>query len=721
MALPHHITRDETPVKFRWKMQILLLGIALAPLTLIAGLYHLSTHELGNQLAANSQQLLTEKAADFLQRLVIDYGRILNRDQKQLELTLRNQARDVERRLSEQPPPAHPVFFDGDANQGADFSKQMVLSDRHFKVNPDGRRSPMSVNLDNQIFSLAAGTERQGVADDLKRLASMSETYQFFYNQNPRFLLWTYTGLESGLFSSFPGVTGIPADFDHRKRNWYQSARQQDALVWVPPYVDVFTRSVLLTLAMPVRRPDGRIAGVVGVDVAMEAMFKELQLPPSWAGQAKTFIVTEGESSDGQPMLKILARKSYRNLQQPWQIPLKLDTLEAGDPAALATMIEDAATGKSGVRRMNYQGRPSLWAHGVLGPGKAFPVIIVSEDFIIAQAAETRTNVLAMTTRVLHLVAVLLFGVVAIVTLLAFLSSRAVTRPVTQISAAAIKLAAGDYQSQVQVKTGDELQDLGTIFNEIGPKLEEREQMQQSLALAREVQQHLLPLESPQLAGFEIFGNSSYCEETGGDYYDFLDATDLGPGKLGVAVGDVSGHGIGAALLMASARGVLHARAGQQPDDLVALFNSLNLHLTRFSATDQFMTLFYGVLDAADRSFRWASGGHGPCFRLHGASGRIEELPTTGIPLGIIEATSYSQAGPITIAEDDIILIGTDGIWEARNHEGEMYGIERLRATLSSARQQPAEAIHTAIMASVSSFSAESPQEDDITLVVIKG
>ncbi len=99
-------------MKFRWKMQVLLLVIALVPLTIIAGLYHLSTQDLGNQLAANSQEMLSEKAANFLQRLVIDYGRILSLDKKYLELTLKSQAREVERRLAASPPPPRPMFID---------------------------------------------------------------------------------------------------------------------------------------------------------------------------------------------------------------------------------------------------------------------------------------------------------------------------------------------------------------------------------------------------------------------------------------------------------------------------------------------------------------------------------------------------------------------------------------------------------------------------------
>ena len=303
---------DEAPVKFRWKMQILLLGIALIPLTLIAGLYHLSTLDLGNQLAANSQEMLTEKAANFLQRLVIDYGRILSLDKKYLELTLQSQAREVERRLAASPPPPHPLFIDGVPDRSGEFTGNLVLSDRHFRVGSDGQRTPMLVNYQEQVFFLPPGIDAKDVSDDMNRLTSLSEAYQFLYNQNPEFLLWIYTGLDSGLFTSYPGIVGISKDFDPRKRTWYQRAREQGALVWVPPYVDVFTRSILLTLSMPVHGADGSFAGVVGLDVTMQAMFEKLQLPPSWARQAETFIVVNGEH-EGEKALQGLAQQSYQS------------------------------------------------------------------------------------------------------------------------------------------------------------------------------------------------------------------------------------------------------------------------------------------------------------------------------------------------------------------------------------------------------------------------
>ena len=132
------------------------------------------------------------------------------------------------------------------------------------------------------------------------------------------------------------------------------------------------------------------------------------------------------------------------------------------------------------------------------------------------------------------------------------------------------------------------------------------------------------------------------------------------------------------------------------------------------------MTLFYGVLDPATRRLWWTSGGHDPPFWLRARTGRIEELPNTGIPLGILEGATYEQGGPITLETGDVLLIGTDGIWEAGNPRHEMFGKQRLRDLLCASAAQSAAEIHAAVVRAVHDFRAAEPQADDITLVVIK-
>ena len=132
------------------------------------------------------------------------------------------------------------------------------------------------------------------------------------------------------------------------------------------------------------------------------------------------------------------------------------------------------------------------------------------------------------------------------------------------------------------------------------------------------------------------------------------------------------------------------------------------------------MTLFFGVLDEAEGTFCWVSAGHGPCYWLRQASGEIRELETTGIPLGILDGAEYSAAEPIRLCSGDALIIGTDGLWEAQNAEREMFGTARLLEQLVTCKDKSAAEIQTAVLAARREFCGALPQDDDITLVVVK-
>ena len=487
---------------------------------------------------------------------------------------------------------------------------------------------------------------------------------------------------------------------------------------------DVSTRTVTLCAAAPVRKPDGSFAGVTAIDVPLAAVLDLLVLPETWRANSETMLIVP--PPPGQTELKgkllILVQKSYQQHKDDWKQSQEIQILESSDRDKLAALTADIYAGKEGVKRMKYKGRDCLWAYGIRPntTEQAAPLVIVPYAQIITQARNAEQQVLDQMSGVLQLAAMIMAPLLIVVAAIALASAKKLTRPILAISEAAKQLAGGDFSASVDIKTGDELQHLGEVFNDMGPKLRERQKMKQSLELAMEIQQHLLPHGSPPVNGFDVAGRSIYCDETGGDYYDFIELAELGPGRIGIALGDVSGHGIGAALLMAAARGVLRSHAARHGANLGKLFETLNRHLVRDTGEAQFMTLFYAVLDAEARSLVWTSGGHDPALWLKNASGDIDELPNTGIPLGILEDAEYSQAGPIELDPSDIVLVGTDGIWEARNTSGEMFGKDRLRQILIDSASGSAKEIHDTIVHEVHEFRQTHPQEDDVTLVVIK-
>ncbi len=703
-------------MKIRGKLLILLLAIALVPLIAGGIIQRRVTSHLGRRLSAERREILEGHARATLGHVLERYSSIVQRDKRMIELSVEVQAREVEERLASPPPARRALRYANDFDEGVDLPDDVRLSQMHAD-----EAGPMLVGYDDQAYFVVATADEADISDDMMRLSAMPQLYRSLRQAIPYGMKWQYTSLAVGLHTTYPSHGGYPSDYDPRVRNWYIEARDAGELTWVS-ITDVTTGVATLTAAQPVYGPDGEFAGVTAIDVPASGVLHGLMPPVQWRDVAVAMFVGIGEEgTEYARQAGIIAEARQIGQHRDWRKPVELSMLTSDDPEELALLIADAQEGRSGVRRMGYLGQDALWAYSsVVEKEGGFALVILPYETIMAPAREGQQHVRASIAEGLQIMGACMFIVAALVAVTAARASRAVTRPILALTEAAEELAGGNYDARTAVRCCDEIGELAAIFNDMGPKLLEREKMKRSLALAMEVQQHLLPMGPPELDGFDIAGKSIYCDETGGDYYDFIDLMDLGPGKLGIAVGDVTGHGIGAALLMASARAVLRSHAGRMGGDLAGLFQTLNHHLVRDSGDARFMTLFYGILDSSDRSLRWTSGGHDPAIWLRQATGEFEELPNLDIPLGIEEGRSFEPGGPVTLEAGDIVVIGTDGIWEAANAAGEMFGKDRLRSVIADHADEPARYIHATVVDAVTAFLDGEPQEDDITLVVIE-
>jgi sigma-B regulation protein RsbU (phosphoserine phosphatase) len=257
-------------------------------------------------------------------------------------------------------------------------------------------------------------------------------------------------------------------------------------------------------------------------------------------------------------------------------------------------------------------------------------------------------------------------------------------------------------------------------MNEMTEGLIERDRMRQSLYLAKEVQQALLPRIDPKIRGLDIASTSVYCDETGGDYFDFLAGDEPHTGKISVVVGDVSGHGVSSALLMATARAFLRQRSAL-PGSLSQIVSDVNRQLVRdVEESGGFMTLFYLTIDAVNRKLNWVRAGHDPAILYDPATDTFQELRGSGMALGVKVDARFEENRKNTLEKNQIILLGTDGIWEARNLQGEMFGKEPIYRTIRQNPALSAKEILTGIFNALNRFLEDRALEDDVTLVVIK-
>ena len=248
----------------------------------------------------------------------------------------------------------------------------------------------------------------------------------------------------------------------------------------------------------------------------------------------------------------------------------------------------------------------------------------------------------------------------------------------------------------------------------------ERERMQQSLHLAREVQQNLLPKSNLKVNGFDIAGKSVYCDETGGDYYDFITIKDNSSEQLGVVVADVVGHGISSALIMASVRSAIRQRLAM-PGSISQIITDVNCQLAGDLADyGQFVTLFYMLVDPARHTLEWVRAGHDPAIFYDPQTDTFEELRGDGIALGVDMHGHYAQYQKTNLKKGQIVLLGSDGLWEARNPAGEMFGKEPICEITRKLAQASAREILTSCFHGFNVFLGDRAPEDDVTLVVIK-
>jgi serine phosphatase RsbU (regulator of sigma subunit) len=248
----------------------------------------------------------------------------------------------------------------------------------------------------------------------------------------------------------------------------------------------------------------------------------------------------------------------------------------------------------------------------------------------------------------------------------------------------------------------------------------EHRRVRNSLSLAMEVQQNLLPHNAPQTAGLDIAGRSIYCDETGGDYYDYLKTGNGADGKIGVVVGDVSGHGIPAALLMATVRARLRQRYIQS-GGIAQVVSEVNRQLAEdVQDSGRFMTLFAAEIDRRKGRLYWLNAGHEPAVVYDPDTRNIDPLAGGGsLPLGVVDDIAY-KINSRGIKPGDIIAIATDGIFEAQNPQGEMFGRARFYDLIGRHASGTAAQIIEAVLAAVQDFRQDFPSKDDLTLVVIK-
>jgi sigma-B regulation protein RsbU (phosphoserine phosphatase) len=239
---------------------------------------------------------------------------------------------------------------------------------------------------------------------------------------------------------------------------------------------------------------------------------------------------------------------------------------------------------------------------------------------------------------------------------------------------------------------------------------------QEQFRIAREIQEHLFPADPPRVHGFEVAGASRPAEATGGDYFDYLPMlTDC----IGIVIGDVSGHGLGPALLMAETRAYLRILA-RNCQDPAQILNQANAVLAEDIGGERFVSILLARLDPSAPSLIYVNAGHPPAYILDSTGKPKTSMVRSGPPLGLRRETSYANSTNVPLEEGDIIVMVTDGFEEALSLEDETFGVERALQIVHDNRSAPAANIVQKLYEALSAFTGGEPQADDLTVVIVK-
>ncbi len=461
------------------------------------------------------------------------------------------------------------------------------------------------------------------------------------------------------------------------------------------PQYDKNLKNRTVSLVSELKNASEATVGRIEVVISFDELINEIINAPWWMGN-KAYLI-----DDSGNVLASTARQSELEDQFPQRAFGTLTLLEEKTMAAMRTRGFGT----------------------VFGPGH--PPAEVSGYYRLSEAPWTMVvmargeQVLQPIIRFKFFYILSLAGCILLILVFIRLTTSRLTARIKEVSAAADNLARGRFGVPLTVTSPDEVGELAVSFNKMTRQLRQRLRMKEAINVAREVQQNLLPKAGFLATGLEAAGQTLYCDETGGDYFDIIEFPE-NDRKVGVAVGDVVGHGIGAALLMTTVRALLRCRLAQ-PGRLGGIMADVNRLLCRDTrVSGSFITLFYLEIDRLRNTLRWVRAGHDPALVYSSVTRRFSELKGQGVALGIDANLAFVSNEILLAKEPQLIWIGSDGAWEVENGAGEQFGKERIKRLLAANWTLPADRIIKAVVEEITVFRGNTPQHDDITLAVVK-
>jgi sigma-B regulation protein RsbU (phosphoserine phosphatase) len=544
-----------------------------------------------------------------------------------------------------------------------------------------------------------------------------------------------YLGTESGFLISYDRFSEDKNQiFDPRAQQWYSGAKDicgnywvRCGTYWTDPYNDSSSGGKLLvTCSHPFKGADGTFRGAVGIDVFIEDLNTIVNVDSGKYGQAvvvnaKGMVIASSE-------MKMRADGIYET-----------KSAYAKNNFDYNRVLDKMIGGESGSAKVSVDGKEMYMAYARIAVTGWSVALMRPVSDVMGPVTENRVAIENMTRRSLGAVNAAIMSVLAAfaagfaliaaaVIYLARMLSAKISRPIVTLEAGLARIAGGELDTRISLKTGDEIEQLGESVNSMARELKkyisnlqsvtaEKERIGAELGVATKIQASMLPRTFPPFpnrAEFDIYASMRPAKEVGGDFYDFFLVNES---TLAVIIADVSGKGVPAALFMVVAKTLIknNAQSGKSPKEV---FEKVNRMLCEGNDTGMFVTAFMGYLDIGTGKFLYVNAGHNPPILIE-SGGKCDTVRVKpGFVLAGFESTRYVE-GELTMRRGDALFLYTDGITETVNPQNALFGQARLMETVNGNAHLPPREFTEEIRREIDVFADGAEQADDITMLAL--
>jgi sigma-B regulation protein RsbU (phosphoserine phosphatase) len=574
---------------------------------------------------------------------------------------------------------------------------------------------------------------------DIKRSRYLEDIFVSMRNNNSN-LGSVYIVTQSGTGRVLPWVPAPDnaEQYDPRQRPWYKSARAAGALIWTSPYFDVDTRQVTITCAKPFFSQQGNFLGVIGIDLRLNRLIDNI-LATQIGNVGYAFLLDESGA--------IIAHPQYPLHEGSWEKNVERPNLLKSPNTALGTITRKMVAQKIGFddfkdadgHRQFIAYAPlktTRWSLGVVMPEQyVMAVALTLEQRLKDEVSKTNQKMKQQETKVQYTMGVLFIIMIFVVSGLTYWISNRITKPVLALYQGARRVGTGDLDYRINIKTGDELEELAHAFNSMTSDLKEyiqnlaettatKKKIETELQIGRDIQASLLPEKIVQVPGWEIEAYFSPARQVAGDFYDVFTLEDSG--KIFFVNADVCDKGVGPAMFAAIIRTLLRAFSRNYTPNHDSECDISELPLARINDfvfatqgdTNMFATIFAGVLDPDTGVIRYINGGHEPPLVLDADHNIKTQLKRTGPVLGAMPDMQFNIE-EIILGPGESLFTYTDGLSDANDENGNFFTKTRLHERLQQPSSSAAEMLNGVITA-VQGHIGNAEQFDDITVVVIR-